>query len=716
MDIEKIHDYAFQYDGAMDDAMQSLPIGNGDIGANVWLSKEGDVHVLVSKTDSWSELYRLLKPAHVVLKMQPNPFVNGAHFDLSIANGTLDVSCGNNLLQVYVDAFAPCIRLSLDTEQPVDTRIEFVNYRSEPIDPKDDFSNYFMRFGVSNIIESADIITVTPNGGVAQIHRNHQSCYEFSLKNQDMEGYIGREKDPLLGRTFGAGVYSSNMLADGDGLSAKKSTKIQASIFVNTTFTECVAEFTDSLDALYGRYGEATLQSFANHVQSWAQFWKKAYIYAEGDEEAELITKAFLYQRYITHCADRGNAPIKFNGSLFTADTMQNFAGNYDARRWGAPYWTQNTRIIYWYLLNMGDYDAMAPMLDMYLNIVPVSRFRCHTYFGHDGILIPETVSYFGLYANPNYGFKDAQGMRYRENGEKVPVGEPCNTFIRYHYNGMLEISYMMLKYLEASGDVVRRDKIFEFVEQSLRFFDCRFEKVNGKMVMTPVSALETVKLCVNDTPNVAGLTAICKKIAETSDVPNSLKKLAESMYPTLPEIPIKDCGEGTVIASCETQISDEAQNVENPELYTVFPYDLYGVGKDGLDTARRTYYKRECRLDGCWSQDPVDAVLLGMEDEAIRHLLRQSKMTDKRALFPAFWGPNFDETPDQDHGDMTSLCFLFMLLQANGKTYKAFPLWPKKWNVRFRLPLRHDTYICGEQINGVQTVREESLLNKENR
>ncbi len=389
MDIEKIHDYAFKYFGVMDDAMQSLPIGNGDIGANVWLSKESDIHVLVSKTDSWSELYRLLKPAHAVLKMQPNPFAGGAHFDLSIANGTLDISCGNNFLRVYVDAFAPCIRFSLDTEQPVDAQIEFVNYRSEPIDPKDDFSNYFMRFGVSNIIESADIITLTPKGGVAQIHRNNQSCYEFSLKNQDMEGYIGREKDPLLGRTFSAGLYSPNMIAYGDGLNAKKSTQINVSILVETEFTDEFSKFADVLDVLYDNYGDACEKSYVDNVQSWQKFWKEAYIYAEGDDEAELVAKAFIYQRYITRCADRGKAPIKFNGSLFTAGTMQDFPGNYDARRWGAPYWTQNTRIIYWYLLHTGDYDSMAPMLDMYLNIVPVSRFRCNTYFGHDGILIP---------------------------------------------------------------------------------------------------------------------------------------------------------------------------------------------------------------------------------------------------------------------------------------------------------------------------------------
>ena len=48
--------------------------------------------------------------------------------------------------------------------------------------------------------------------------------------------------------------------------------------------------------------------------------------------------------------------------------------------------------------------------------------------------------------------------------------------------------------------------------------------------------------------------------------------------------------------------------------------------------------------------------------------------MKDSRALFPAFWGPNFDETPDQDHGSVTALAMIFMLLQTKGDSYTAFP------------------------------------------
>ena len=704
----KIDDYLFQYSGVMNDAMQSLPLGNGDVGANVWLSPDGNIHLLISKTDSWSELCRLLKPAHIVISMEPCPFVNGADFDLSIADGTLKVSAGDACLRIYVDAFAPCVRISLKTEHPVDANFKLINYRHEPIDPKDDFSNYFVRGGSCHIVESADVITATSMGGIAQIHRNDDSCYAFSLKNQHMESYLGRAKDPLLGLTFGVGIYSSSMTVEGEGLTGKALTQTEASVFVQTKYTQHSAELADSFDSLYKRYGDAHEETYANHVQSWRDFWNRSYIYVEGDDSAEQITRAFLYQRYMTRCADRGNAPMKFNGSIFTADQMDGRPGNYDARRWGAPYWFQNTRIIYWYLLNTGDYDSMPPMFDMYLNMIPISKARCDIYFGHAGILVPETVSHFGLYANYNYGFEDELGVRRGDGGKALRRGEPCNSFIRYHYNGMLELSYMMLKYLEKSGDLSRRELMLEFIEQTLLFFDRHFEQIDGKMYMNPVSSLETWQMCVNDAPDIAGLQVVCGKLSTMSDIPESLKLLVNALIPVIPELPVEETEDGTILAPCEIKISTMAKNVENTELYAVFPFELYGLGRKDLEMARLTYHKRTYRHPGGWSQDPVDAALLGLDEEAMKHLIRQSGMTDERALFPAFWGPNFDETPDQDHGGMTSLCLIFLLLQTGENDYTAFPAWPKQWDVRFRLPVNRNLYICGEQINGQRTVREE--------
>ena len=75
------------------------------------------------------------------------------------------------------------------------------------------------------------------------------------------------------------------------------------------------------------------------------------------------MTRGYALQRYMLACAGRGAYPIKFNGSLFTVDTYgrPGPAGGLDAdfRRWGGPYWFQNTRLAYWPMLAAGDLDLM---------------------------------------------------------------------------------------------------------------------------------------------------------------------------------------------------------------------------------------------------------------------------------------------------------------------------------------------------------------------
>ena len=48
MVADRIKNYSFKYFGVMDDAMKSLPLGNGDIGPNVWLTPDGAIHILIS--------------------------------------------------------------------------------------------------------------------------------------------------------------------------------------------------------------------------------------------------------------------------------------------------------------------------------------------------------------------------------------------------------------------------------------------------------------------------------------------------------------------------------------------------------------------------------------------------------------------------------------------------------------------------------------------
>src|SRR6266404_5826996 len=72
----------------------SMPIGNGDITANVWVENGGDLMMYIGKSDSWSEGTRLLKIGRTRIHFTPNPFTVGAPFNqtLDFYHGEIDVA------------------------------------------------------------------------------------------------------------------------------------------------------------------------------------------------------------------------------------------------------------------------------------------------------------------------------------------------------------------------------------------------------------------------------------------------------------------------------------------------------------------------------------------------------------------------------------------------------------------------------------------------
>jgi len=86
------------------------------------------------------------------------------------------------------------------------------------------------------------------------------------------------------------------------------------------------------------------------------------------------------------------------------------------------------------------------------------------------------------------------------------------------------------------------------------------------------------------------------------------------------------------------------------------------------------------------WNQDDTQAALLGLANEAKRMLLDRVSRKHEGSRFPAFWGPNFDWIPDQDHGGNAMMALQQMLMQADGMQVRLFPAWPREWNVSFKL------------------------------
>ncbi len=55
----------------------SMPLGNGDIALNAWMTADGDLHFYISKTDAWDDNARLVKVGKVRVHFDPNPIAAG---------------------------------------------------------------------------------------------------------------------------------------------------------------------------------------------------------------------------------------------------------------------------------------------------------------------------------------------------------------------------------------------------------------------------------------------------------------------------------------------------------------------------------------------------------------------------------------------------------------------------------------------------------------
>jgi hypothetical protein len=64
-------------------------------------------------------------------------------------------------------------------------------------------------------------------------------------------------------------------------------------------------------------------------------------------------------------------------------------------------------------------------------------------------------------------------------------------------------------------------------------------------------------------------------------------------------------------------------------------------------------------------------------------------------------WGPNYDWTPDQDHGSVMMSALQRMCVQYEGDKILVLPAWPKDWNVSFKLHAPKNTTVEGVYRNG---------------
>ena len=683
---------------------ESMPCGGGDIGMNVWV-EQGDILFYVTRSGSFDENNTLLKAGRFRIHLSSDPFTNAKDFRqvLHLSDGSIEISASGTTVRIWADVFHSVVYTDVTGKKPMKMDVSYESWRyRDRLIKKGEAQQCSYKWALpKGAVTRGDSIIAAPNG-LTFFHRNNSTTvFDYTVHQQGLDSVKHTLYNPIGGLVFG-GQLKSKFLRyqgthSGDYAGTDYKSWTYTSIRANKHQAFSVVFNTSHGDAVAWKNGlsQVEVDAVKSRKQSsrwWQSFWQRSFIEADG--QAAEISRNYTLFRYMMGCNSHSDWPTKFNGGLFTfdpvyVDSLQAFTPDY--RRWGGGTMTaQNQRLVYWPLLKSGDYDLMQPQFNAYLRMLPTAITRSKVYWGHDGACFTEQIENFGLPNPAEYGTK---------RPESFDKGMEYNAWLEYDWDTVLEFCQMILQsHSYGSVDITKYEPL---IRESLHFFDNHYRYLashrgrkdldgDGKLILFPASGCETYKMANNPANTIAALQTVLRTWGKDS-----------TLLARIPQIPLRVIGADTVIAPARTW--ERINNVETPQLYPVFPWRVYGVGRAGLDIARNTYLHDPDALKNRsyigWKQDNIWAACLGLTDEASR--LTQSKLHNGPWRFPAFWGPGYDWAPDHNWGGSGMIGLQEMLMQeANGKIY-IFPAWPKAWNVHFKLHASDNTTVEAELKNG---------------
>lgn len=711
---------------------ESMPCGGRDIGLNVWV-ENGDIFFYIARSGTFDENNSMPKLGRVRIKCLPNPF-DGKIFrqELNLETGSIIISGQNGShtteVQIWVDVFSPVIYVETESSQKINIEAIYENWRFEDrqLQKNESFGNSYKWAPPKGLKTRKDEISFQDNA-VLFYHRNTgETVFDVTVRQQKMESVKNLMFDPLKNLTFGGKLIGENLLPAGNTAgeylsSGYKGWKIKSKspvkkqsfeIYLHTGQYENKADWDSALEAFILEYKIKQITARSETLNWWQNYWDRSFIYINPENKNEdspawQVGRNYQLFRYMLGCNAYGNYPTKFNGGLFTYDpqfTNPKRPFNADFRNWGGGIFTaQNQRLVYFPMFKSGDFDMLKPQLDFYRRTLKNAELRSQVYWGHDGACFTEQIDNFGLPNCTEYGWK---------RPECYDPGMMYNAWLEYLWDTSLEFCQMALQWYQYNEQNI--SEYIPLIESCLTFFDEHYQYLaenrgiktldkNGHLILYPGSAGETYKMAYNSTSTIAALKTVAEGLLDLPDIylNGHKREKWQKFLQKIPPISFQKFEGHKTIAPAK--LWERINNTEAPQLYPVYPWGIYGIGKPDIEVAINTYkYDPDVQrfMDHTsWKQYNIFAARLGLTDEAER--LSILKLQDSGRRFPAFWGPGFDWVPDHNWGGSGMIGLQEMLLQTNGDTIYLFPAWPKDWDVHFKLHAPTNTWVEAELKNG---------------
>lgn len=676
----------------------SMPCGGHDVGMNVWV-ENGDILFYVSKGGMLDENNTLLKAGRFRLNIKGQPF-SGTDFEqrLCLDDGAIYIKGKGISISLWADVYQPKVFVEMNATHKADATLSYESwrYKDRPVTKAECQQGSYKWNIPADCTTFADSIKAAKSS-IDFWHTNRSyTVFDYTVSREGLDAIKDELYNPIGGKTFGGSITMPGFKFTGTSTGTYASTDYKAWHYSATG----IRQATVSIDLYTGETASTALSAKKSKAQSakwWHQFWQRSFITAEGEGAA--MARNYELFRYMLGCNAYGEYPTKFNGSLFTFDPVYaepKCPFTPDFRKWGGGTMTaQNQRLVYWPMLKSGDTDMMKAQFDTYLRMLPNATRRTKFYWNHDGASFSEQIENSGL-PNPT------------EYGKHKPGDDPGmdrNAWLEYQWDTALEFCSMIMQAHKYSGmDIAEYEPL---IRQTLIFFDEHYQYIakklgvkplnaDGKLMLYPSSGCETYKMAYNPSSVIAALKTVTEQWIEYKG--DSLNNFLSR----IPPIPLRTIEGDTCIAPAI--VWARIQNIETPQLYPVFPWRVYGMGRDNLHIARNTYLKDphavEMHSTKGWKQDNIWAACLGLTDEAFK--LNKEKLADGPYRFPAFWDPGYDWAPDCNKGGASMIGMQEMLLQEKPDGgLLLFPAWPKNINAKFRLKATGGRTVEAEIKNG---------------
>jgi hypothetical protein len=280
--------YDVIWDTPSKDAAGSMPLGNGELGINLWVEENGDLLFHLSRNDSFSEISQLCKAGKVRVSLSPNPFKTGAPFRqaLKLRDGACEITAGEGMsqvtLRVFVDTDHPVVHVIGKSASPLTVTAKVESWRTEK-QKVPGGGTWTLHDAPFELWQAPDNFPGGLPDAVAWYHRNEEStAFESTVKVQSLEPIRASMKDPLLHRTFGGWITGEGFkVVDGRTLTTAPVQSFALRVSSPSAQTATALEWLDLAKTTAAKSADATA-AMTRTAAWWRSFWQRSWVICDG--------------------------------------------------------------------------------------------------------------------------------------------------------------------------------------------------------------------------------------------------------------------------------------------------------------------------------------------------------------------------------------------------------------------------------------------------